>query len=126
MLNLLECVKTAAPDCAVSPVSMTEKRLPLGRLERVSRFTVTRSLAGAGFHPPDDRAPDFRLIELFRALELIDTPDGPLRGRDIICAVKDGAAAVSVTYTEWLRGNEPQNPAMGRVDLNLSTERGKK
>jgi hypothetical protein len=99
---------------------MTEKRLPLGRLERVSRFTVTRSLAETGFHAPDEGGPDLRFIDLFRALELIDTPDGPLRGHDITCAVKNGTAAVGVTYTEWLHEAVPRGPDMGRINMVIS------
>jgi hypothetical protein len=108
---------------AVTLDSVTERRRPMGRLERISRFTVRYYPEPAerviGFHAEDGGQPDYRLGELTRELELIDTPDGPVRGHGITAAVKDGAAVIGVTYTEWLREEEPR-PAMDRITLTVS------
>jgi hypothetical protein len=111
--------------CAVTLDSVTEKRLPLGRLERVSRVTARYWPEPAeqvlGFHPDEEeKTVDYRLPELARCMELIDTPDGKLRGRGINCTVKDGAAVVSAAYTEWLCEVEDRKPGMGTVEIQLS------
>ncbi|MCL2004479.1 MAG: hypothetical protein FWG72_10875 [Oscillospiraceae bacterium] len=112
--------------CAVSLDGVKERRLPMGRRERVSRVKavylpepVPRAL---GFHAEDGELdePRYPLEELCRALELIDTPDGPVRGRKIECTVKDGAAVISVTYTELLREAESQNPRMGTAKTKIT------
>ena len=72
--------------------------------------------------PEEEEAPDYRMSEISRLLELVDTPDGLIRGREIECVIKDGAAVVKATYTELLQ-EAPQRAAnMGRMELTVTTE----
>jgi hypothetical protein len=126
MPNLTEYIAKALEplECIVSIDGITEKRLPLGRLERASRVKVKYYPRPAeqvlGFHAGEEPPDDYRLFELSKKLELVDTPDGLLRGRDITCAIKDGAAVAGVSYTEWLCEAGPRRPQMDAIKLTVS------
>jgi hypothetical protein len=129
MSNLLDWVEAAlAPLCCkVSYDSIQERRMPMGRLERTSRVKVIYhpepTVRVLEFHHDQGEPADYRLSGLSRELELIDTPDGPVRGRDITCTVKDGAAVAGVTYVELLHEGAARKPHMGALNLTFTTER---
>jgi hypothetical protein len=94
------------------------------RLERRNRVKVRwyprPTEETLSFHPEEDVQPDYRVTEIIRLMELIDTPDGLVRGAAIEGAVKDGAAVVKATYTEMLHEVPPRSPSMGRVELSFT------
>ena len=133
IVKLLDCVVKALEEAGYPPPSgivdlegVKERRLPMGRIERQSRFKArfyprpTEEVLS--FHPEKEGRTDYPLSELARCLELIATPDGLLRGNGIECAVKDGAAVVKVSYTEHLRETPPKKPEMGRMTLTFEVD----
>ena len=125
-----------APCCVVLPDGVKERRLPMGRWERQSRFTVTyypepmaEAIGFAGGAPArasgegcDDERARYPLYEFARLLELVKTPDGPVRGRGMESAVKDGAAVLTATYTEILREAERRKPKMGSLTMTTDAQ----
>ena len=112
-----------APCCIVSPADVKERRLPMGRWERQSRFQVkycpNPTAEAVGFEPYEPEEAQYPLCDLTRLLELVQTPDGPVRGRGIESAVKDGAAVITVTYTEIRRETERRGPKMGSLETRF-------
>jgi hypothetical protein len=118
-----------APCCTISLKDVAERRLPMGRIERRSRFCVTYTpepMAEAiGFGACEAAEAQVPISALCRVLELIKTPDGLLRGHGIECAVKDGMTVVTAVYTELLRETEKRKPKMGSMELTMgSPQRG--
>jgi hypothetical protein len=131
MRNLIDCVTDALsaagfdkPCCAVLPDDIKERRLPMGRLERQSRIVVKYHPEPAervlGFFAQEDKPADYRVAELLDALELVLTPDGPVRGRKLECSVKDGAAVAGAVYTELLRETAARETQMGRIEMTIT------
>jgi hypothetical protein len=129
--EILDYVAAALEEAGFCPLScfveaewVKERRLPMWRLERQIRVKVRHyprpTEETLSFHPEEETPPDYRLSEIIRLLELIDTPDGLIRGRGIEGAVKDGAAVVKATYTELLHETPPRIPGMGRMELNFT------
>jgi hypothetical protein len=116
-VKLLECIRAVLPDCTLTVDSVKVKRLPLGRFERLTRVTVRRCLTKVGFHS-DEGPAEIGLADMARRLELIETPDGPVRGNGLTCEVKGGDAVVGVCYTEWLTETEAE-PAMDQITLEF-------
>ena len=112
------------PSCFVEAEWVKEIRLPMRRLERHTRAKVRwypkPTQETLCFHSEEEDPPDYRLSEIIRLMELIDTPDGLIRGRKIEGAVKDGAAVVNANYTEYLHESPPRVLNMGRMELNFN------
>jgi len=117
------------PSCIVEVDGVKERRLPMSRLERQNRVKVRwyprPTEETLSFHAEEENSPDYRLSEIIRRMELIDTPDGLVRGRKIEGAIKDGATVVFATYTEILHEVPARRTSMGRMELtfNLENER---
>ena len=112
-----------APCCLLTPESLADKRLPMGRIERRSRFSVKyypEPVAEAiGFRPCETAETEILPPGLPHLLELVKTPDGAVRGRGIECALKDGVAVITVTYTEWLRETEGRKALMRELETRF-------
>lgn len=121
-----EKVGFCPPSCIVETDWVKERRLPMLRLERQSRVKVRwyprPTEEALSFHAEEEGLPDYRLSEIIRRMELIDTPEGLVRGRKIEGAIKDGAAVVFATYTEILHEAPPRLPGMGRMELTFNIE----
>lgn len=123
----LEAAGFCEPCRAVELDGISEKRLPMNRLERKTHVRVKvwpRPLTEVlSFHAEESGEVVYPLFELSRLLELIETPDGLIRGHGIESSVRDGAAVVSVTYTELLTMAETRKPSMSRVKLTQKIKR---
>jgi hypothetical protein len=126
----LEGAGFCPPSCMVEAEWVKERRLPMWRLERQTRVKVRwypePTKQTLSFHPEEEEPLDYRLSEIIRRLELIDTPDGLVRGRAIEGTIKDGAAVVKAAYTEILHESPPRTFDMRRMELTFNFNNDRK